>query len=60
MRKVLIEKLLIDNIVQGFSQIVIGIERKYNTFFIYCKIQLTTELEILEEGETKFHNLKNP
>ena len=60
MRKVLVEKPLVDNIVQSFSQVWIGIERKHNTSLIYCKIQLTTKLETLEEEKTKFYNLKDP
>ena len=35
-------------------------EKKYNTSFIYYKIQLTTELNTLGERETKFYNLKDP
>ena len=34
-------------------------ERKHSTSPIYCKIQLTKELEILVKGETKFYNLKD-
>ena len=37
-KKVLIKKLLVDNTVQKFSQITIGMERKHNTSPIYYKI----------------------
>ena len=45
--------------VQGFSQITIGIKRKYSTSPIYQKIQLTTASDTLEEKKTKFYNLKD-
>jgi hypothetical protein len=60
MRRVLVEKSPVDDAVQGFSQVAIGTERKHSASPIYRKIQLTTKSETPGEGETKFHDLKDP